>query len=203
MNTSKKIKLIIFDFYGIITFGSYRDIARWIAKKYKLKFDDVYEKLYHQCFTPAGEAKITERQMWAKIIKVLDLKENWVELKRRHINYLILNKVMLNYAISLQDRGYKVVFLSKNTPAQMKEVLDKYKIKKYIKNIINTYDLRLPKASPKTTKVIMKKFKVKPSEMIMSDDQAFNFTGAKKLGIKTVLYKNDLQYTKAIEKLLK
>ena len=80
--------------------------------------------------------------------------------------------------------------LSKNTPGQFKETIKQFKIRNTFKNLINTYDLKLPKASVKTIRFVLKKFKVRPEEVIMIDDQAFNLVEPKKLGVKTILYKN-------------
>ena len=54
-----KIKLIIVDYYGVLTLGSYKDTCRWLAKKYKMNFDDVYRIIYHKYFTPATLGKLT------------------------------------------------------------------------------------------------------------------------------------------------
>jgi HAD superfamily hydrolase (TIGR01509 family) len=60
----------------------------------------------------------------------------------------------------------------------------------------------LPKASGKTIRYLAKKFRVKFSEIIYIDDQAENLTAARKLGAKTILYKNFNQFKKDFNKFL-
>jgi hypothetical protein len=134
-----KIKLIIFDFYGVVISGSYKDTCKWLARKYKMPWESIYKIFYHKYFNQAAEGKISERQFFCRALKELKFKEDLRKVRAKHLSYLILNKSMFRFAINLQKKGYKILLLSKNTPGQFKEVLKKYKIRRYFKNIINTY----------------------------------------------------------------
>ena len=198
-----KIKLIIVDYYGVLTLGSYKNTCLWLAKKYKLDFDYVYQIIYHKYFSPAALGKITEKQSFALPVKELGLKETWRELRAKHLSFQKKNKPVFNYVLKLQQAGFTVLLLSKNTPQQFNEALKKIGTRKYFKNIINTFDLKLPKASAKMIKYVLKKFKVKPEQVIMIDDQDFNLVEANKLGVKTIYYKNFKQFKKELAGYLK
>jgi len=92
--------------------------------------------------------------------------------------------------------------LSKNTPEQFDEALTREHIRWYFKNIINTLDLKLPKASKATMQYVLKKFKVASEEVVMIDDQDFNLSEAKKLGVHTIYYKSFLQMKRELAKLI-
>lgn len=185
-----KIKLIIVDLYGVMTTGNYHNICAWLAKKYHRQESDVYRVVYHKYFNLAAVGKITEREAFVWALRDLKMDENWKEIRTRHIAYLLLNKEVFRYILSLQKRGFKILLLSKNVPSQFQDIVAKYRLRKYFKNIINTYDLGLPKASKETIEYVLNKFKVKPQEVVYIDDQNFNLPIAKKIGIKTILYKN-------------
>lgn len=199
---TSKIKLIIFDFYGVITLGSYREIAKWLAKKYDRKWAEVYKILYHKYFNMAAEGKINERQFFLRTLKELNMTEDWRAIRARHLSYLVLNKPMFEYSTQLVRRGYTVVYLSKNTPAQFDIILKKYQVRRHIKHILNTYDLDLPKASTKTIRHVLRKFRVRPAETIMIDDQDFNLVEPAKLGVHSILYKNNKQALRDLRHLL-
>jgi FMN phosphatase YigB (HAD superfamily) len=186
----KKIKLIIIDLYGVLTTGSYRNICGWLAKKYGLDPDYVYSIVYHKYFNRAAVGEISERASFVEALKELSMKENWREVRKRHLSYLILDRRIFRLALNWQKQGYKILFLSKNVPSQFNDLIKRYKLKKYFKNIINTYDLGLPKASRKTIEYVLNKFKVKPKEVIFIDDQDFNLPEARKMGVKTILYRS-------------
>lgn len=197
-----KIKLIIIDFYGVMTKGSYRDTCRWLAKKYKLDFDYLYDIIYHKYFSRATLGKISESQSFALPIKELGLKETWQELRRKHLSFQALNESVFNLCLKLQKQGYMILLLSKNTPNQFALNLKQMKIRKYFKNIINTFDLSLPKSSVKTIKYVLKKYKVKPAEVIMTDDQDFNLVEPEKIGVKVILYRNFKIFKKRLNEYL-
>jgi FMN phosphatase YigB (HAD superfamily) len=184
------IKLLIIDLYGVLTTGNYHNICAWLAKKYHRKESDVYKIVYHKYFNLAALGKITEKESFEKALQDLGMTENWREIRARHLGYLLLNKQVFAYVLGLQKQGLKVLLLSKNVPSQFKDIVSKYELRKYFKNIINTYDLGLPKASKETINFVLKKFKIKPREIIYIDDQDFNLPIAKKLGVNTILYKD-------------
>ena len=200
---TRKIKLIIVDYYGVLTLGSYKDTCQWLAKKYKMDYDYLYKIIYYKYFMPAVLGKISERKSFELPAKELGLKETGQELRTKHIYFQKKNTPVFNYILKLQKAGYTVVLLSQNTPPQFHEALKKIGTRKYFKNIVNTYYFKLPKASAKMIKYVLKKFKVKPEEAIMIDDQDFNLVEAKKLGVKTIYYKNFKQFKKKMDGYLK
>ena len=193
---------MIVDFYGVMMLGSYKDTCKWIAKKYNLDYEHVYDVVYHKYFSQAALGEITEEESFAGAVKELSLKETWQELRDKHLSYQILNQDVFNLARELQDKGITILLLSKNTPGQLNFALNKYHIRQYFKNIINTFDLKLPKASPETIAYVLKKFNVKPEETIMTDDQDFNLTEPARAGVHTVLYTDSPTLESKIRKLI-
>ena len=197
-----KIKLIIVDFYGVLTLGSYRETCQWKAKKFGLDYDKVYKIFYFKYFNKAALGKITERQSFELPLKELGLNEDWQKLRRKHLSFQKLNKPVFRFFLSLQNRGFRILLLSKNTPRQFKETVKRLRIRRYFKTIINTFDLRLPKASPKMIKYVLAKFKIQPGEAVFVDDQDFNLAAPRRLGVHTILYKNFRDLKRRVERLL-
>ena len=197
-----KIKLIIVDYYGVSTKGSYKETSQWIAKKYHLPYKKVYDVVYHKYFSPAALGKITEKQSFEGPIREFGLRETWQELLAKHMSFQHENKPVTTLMKKLQKEGYQILILSKNPPPQFKAALKKIGTRKYFKNIINTFDLRLPKASKKTMRIVLKKFKVKPEETVYIDDQDFNLPEARKMGVKTIYYRSFRQMKKQLDKYL-
>jgi len=198
-----KIKLIIVDLYGVMTTGNYHNICAWLAKKYHRKEKDVYKIVYHKYFNQAAVGDITECKAFVWALRDLNMVEDWRKIRQKHLTYLLLNKQVFNFVLGLQKRGFKILLLSKNVPSQFEDIVKKYQLRKYLKNIINTYDLGLPKASKETIEYVLKKFKVKPQEVVYIDDQDFNLPIARKIGVKTVLYKNFRDTKKKLIRYLK
>lgn len=197
------IKLIIFDFNGVLAYGNYHTLANWLAKKYHRKEKEIYRILYHKWFNQAAEGKITEKYFFEQAFKELGFPLNWKVARKKYMDAVIPNKPLINYLVKLQGEGFKILILSKNVPSQFNEGIKNCGIKKHFKNVVNTFNLNLPKASKETMLYILKKYKVRPKEVIFVDDQDFNLTEAAKLGINTTVYKNLAQLKKRFKNLLR
>lgn len=200
---TKKIKLIIVDFNGVLSYGNYHNLCNWLAKKYHKKEKDIYKILYHKWFNQAAEGKISERDFFENALRELNFPLTWREARKGYLLAILPNKPLINYLFNLRRSGYKVLVLSKNVPSQFNEGVEICKLKKYFKDIINTYDLHLPKASKETVHFILKKYGLKAKECIFIDDQDFNLVASKKLGMHTILYKNPAQMRRAVEKIIR
>jgi HAD superfamily hydrolase (TIGR01509 family) len=197
------INLIIIDLYGVISRGSYRDVCRFITRKYRVPYKRVYNVVYHKYFSAAALGKMSEADSFRLAIKELNLPIDWETVRKLHYKNIIkLNKPALNFCIKLQKQGYTILLLSKNTAPQFNYTVKKLHLKSYFKNIVNTLNIGLPKASKKTMLWVCKKFRAKPKEIIFADDQDFNLPEAKKMGIKTIYYKNFRQFKKEIKRYL-
>jgi putative hydrolase of the HAD superfamily len=203
-NKNRGINLIIFDLYGVICSGSYKNISQNIVKKYHLPFTKVYDVVYHQYFSAAALGKISEADAFRFAVKELGIAEDWRKLRRKHYRYVtVVNRLNLKYAMDLRKRGYTIVLLSKNTPPQFEYTVRKLKLRRKFGHVINTYALGLSKAAPQTIKLMLKQFKVKPQETVMIDDQSFNLVSPKQFGAHVILYKNPTQLRRAVEAFVK
>ncbi|MFZ2978091.1 MAG: HAD-IA family hydrolase, partial [Candidatus Magasanikiibacteriota bacterium] len=197
------IKLVVLDFHGVMVKGDYKPVCRMLAKKHKVKWQDVYKVLYGQYFNQAVMGKISESKVYLNTFRDFGWKnENWQQAHSFHKNAMSLNKNVFNFSKQLQDSGYQILLLSKNTRDQFNSYVKKFGLKKYFSRIVNTIDLNLPKASKETVEWIEKEFKVKANGVIFCDDQAINLVEPNKAGMKTILYKNFNQFKKELIKFL-
>lgn len=202
MAKKKAIKLIIIDLYGVMSLGSYRDTCQWLCRKYGLDYDACYRIIYHKNFSRAVARRISERQAFDLTAKELGIKETGRELRAKHLSFQKLNKPVFNFAKQLRGRGYKILLLSKNTPSQFNEVAGRFGLKKYF-TVINTYYLKISKESPQLIRYVLKRYRLEPEEIVMIDDQDFNLSEPKKIGVYTILYQDFSTFKKKITAILK
>jgi len=201
MSKNKKIKLIIIDLYGAMTLGSYKETCQWLGQKYGFNYKKCYDLVYHKYFCRAVARQISENQSFALAAKELGIKESGRELRAKHLYFQTLNQSVFKWALAKKGEGYKILLLSKNTPSQFKHVTNKYNLKKYF-TVINTYYLNIDKRSKNMLKYILRKYKLKPAEILMTDDQDFNLTYPAKIGVHTILYKNFPNFKRKAELIL-
>ena len=69
--------------------------------------------------------------------------------------------------------------------------------------VVVSCDVGIRKPNPKIYKMILKKLKLKGKSCIFIDNQKWNLIPAKKLGMKTILFKDNKQADEKLKKLLK
>src|SRR3989339_1692392 len=193
-----KIKLIIFDGYGVVLSRGYPDTVDTLAKMNTgISRKRLFEILYLDHFNSAAEHKISQKRAWqlsAKEFKIM----NWYGLRDLHLGLISINRPVFQLAKRLRKK-YATLMLSKNTRSQMVACKKRFPhVWQSFDLVLNTWEFKLTKTSPETFRIICKKFKVKPTEIVFIDDQKVNLLQAKKLGIKTIYYRNFKQFKKEL-----
>ena len=194
------IKLVIFDAYGVILDGGYPQTCQLLGKKFDYDWKELYAVFYTKYFNMAAEKKITQKEAWDKAIEELGLPIERTELLKLHYGLMSLNKRVAELAQSLD---VNTLLLSKNTREQFADAERLIGFQKYFKNVINTWELGLQKASEETCNYLFDKFNVKPEEIIYIDDQEQNLAVPKKLGVKTILYEDFDQFKSEFDRFMK
>jgi HAD superfamily hydrolase (TIGR01509 family) len=190
------IKLIVFDLGGVLFNGGYADTCKFLAQKFNRDWKELYSVFYEKYFNLAAIRKITQQEAWEKSIEETDMRIDVEELKKIHYSFMSLNFVMVEFVKKLKI-NYSI--LTKNTRDQFNDINKILDFDKHFKNIINTWEINLPKASKETILYVCEKFSVKPGEIIYIDDQEENLVDAEELGVKTILYKDFEQFERAWE----
>lgn len=190
----KKIKVIVFDIGGVMAMGdNMKTHYAPLIKSMKLN-KEKYFRSYKKHVYKASRGKITSKKMISLIAKDLKidskkLYDNWIKYKKKAIKK---NVELEKFIKQLKKKGYRI--------GSMSGVLDlHYKLFKENK-IYNVFDFNLfsfkvgyNKPDLWIYKLLLKKLKVSPKEVIYIDDVKKCLAPAKKLGIKTILYKNNKQ----------
>jgi putative hydrolase of the HAD superfamily len=94
-----------------------------------------------------------------------------------------------------------LALLSNQIEDWLEEVIEKYELNKLFDVIITSYNFKIAKPDISIFKETAKKLGVKPEECIYIDDLDKNIPPAKKLGMKTILFKNTKQLVEKLNKL--
>lgn len=198
----KKIKLIIFDAYGVILKGGYLETCKILARKFNREWKELYNIIYVKYFNLAAEKKITQKDAWKIAVKETNLPVQWQEVRKIHYSLMEVNKPVIKFSGALREKNFKTLLLSKNTRSQFHDAEKKLNFKKNFDYVINTWEIGFPKASEKTMRYIMKKFHVRADEIIYIDDQEENLIAAQEIGVYTIFYENFAKFSQKVDKLL-
>lgn len=194
----KKIKLIIFDFGGVLGTDAIFNSVKKLSKTHGISKDEFIaatKSSWHK-----ARINPTDDPIYWKAQEAL-----W-GLNRTKILLMMFDetriyKSMLKLSGSLSKK-YRVVILSNHIKSIFGPTVKKYQLNKYFSEIYTSYDLGLAKPDKKIYRKVLKIEQVKPDEVVFIDDLKHNVDAAKELGIQVVHYKNVNDCKKKLKKLL-
>jgi len=199
-----EIKAIVFDIGSVVTktdFNGFNRKLTKLAKDYKIN-SDKFHKLQGKYSKKSMIGKLSDNEFKGKILNELDVK-NKREFIKKWDNFLDLSMKLdkkVYSLISKLKRNYIIVSFSNVTPMFHKMRVRK-RVYRHFKYNLLSHQIGLQKPSLKFYKLLINKAKVKPREIVFIDDNKENLIPAVKLGMKTILYKNNNQLIRDLEKL--
>lgn len=204
------IKAIIFDVGGVLAIGSKLDKHRGrlhptavhedIAKQLKISLDQWFDSI-DTAYANAIEGKISKKKVLKAISKNVNISESQLRkivLKAYQKNFK-QNTILFNRIFKLKEKGYKIAVLSDQWYLS-KEALMPSTLYKKFDEVVVSCDIGMRKPNPKMYKLLLRKLKIGPKHVLFIDNQGWNIKPAKKLGMKTILYKNNKQLFKWLDK---
>lgn len=195
------MKTIIFDLGGVVVNSLGLKLYDHCSKKLNIpvkKLAPVMEK-----YEPDLQiGKISHIQFWEKVIKDLkietktNLEKLWLDPYKKHVK---INKNMIKLIQQLKKK-YIVGCIS-NTQEPHNTYNKNRGLLKHFNPCILSSEVKLRKPNKRIFQLYLKKAKVKPSEAVFIDDEAKNMKQAKKLGMKTITFKNITQLKSELKKL--
>ena len=123
-------------------------------------------------------------------------------------NDSILNIKMINWALKMHEKGYKLSIATNQESTRMQNILNKYKdFFSVFENIFTSAELGFKKPEAEFFLEILSRLGLSVEEVLFIDDSAKNIIGAGKVGMKTMKYSIadggvEKELEKELEKLL-
>lgn len=202
-----KINTIIFDIGDVLALSKhpikkYKNKTRHlgihesIAKKLNISLDQYFDSI-DTTYTKSIEGKISKKETIEKLSKNLKIsKQKLIKIYFQIYNQEFKqNQELLKKAFELKKLGYKIAVLTDQWHLS-KEALIPKKIYKNFSRVIVSCEIGIRKPNLEIYKLILKKLKIQPKQALFIDNQQWNILPARKLGMKTILFKNNKQLFK-------
>lgn len=208
------IKAIIWDIGGVIRLpkdksklesknlhNSVREL--WILiKDAEINNEKLYKR-FKKVYLKSSRGKISKERTLKKLLKVFK-KKNKEEIEKiitdTYKNNSIENQELVKIIIKLNKKKYKQGILSTQWYLSNDDSMSKECSKIFKEKVISHLDKKT-KPNKKAFKLILKKMKSSPKQTIFIDDNQKNINAARRLGIHTILFKNNTQLKKDLAKL--
>lgn len=193
------IKAIIFDYGGVLSIeNSLRSFGDMYAPKFGANAKD-FNDLIIENWLEARTNKINSKLFWKRLANFLNTKEK--NLRKDLMDFFGFREEVLELIKKLKTENYKLGLLSNQIEDWLEEVIKNHKLDQIFNVIITSYKSKVAKPELSIFMEIIKKLKVKSDECLYIDDREKNIIPAKKLGMKTILFKNHNQLIKDLKKL--
>ena len=187
------IKAIVFDWAGVIGVDGYwvwliKNIPNIVDRKdyfQGLSEEVDSAKISHDEFMKilAQESKKSEEQVWEEIEKEI-----------------VLNQELITFIKKLKIK-YKIALLSNFTfPWLDKILIDNNLWELFDENVISS-QYKMIKPDPRIFKKMLEILNIKSEEGIFVDDRQMHVDGAERVGIKAIVFKDNEQLVKDLQKL--
>ncbi len=193
-----KIKAVIFDIGGVYLKGSRKDIYSSLSEQSEVDFEFIKSQL-NKFYTELEDTDF----FWRKIADILKQKDYgkvrkiWLEAVEKKF---VVNKKVKEIIENLKKSNYKIAALT-DTNIVHSTFIKKMGYYKPFDVVILSSEVGVKKPDIKIYKIVTEKLLLKPKECIYIDDNKRNLIPAKKLGMKTILFKNAKQLENELNKL--
>ena len=193
----KNIRAIIFDFGGVISSNDdLTDIGRYLAKKYhipKKTLDAITRRGWMNArINPAQDARF-----WQEVARTLGISK-----KKLHAEYLAFPKLSneVIWIVRQLRKRYVVGMLSNQIQTWHQILMKRWKLKKLFDPIVTSYTEQIAKPDPKIYRCMQRRLNIPFNECVFIDDRKYNLVPAKKLGMRTILFKTPQQLERELKK---
>lgn len=202
------IKAIAFDVGGVLALGRFsfgketqgKGVHDFMRKKLKIDGDSWFDSI-DTVYADSIVGKVSEAETLEVMARNLRIDRNKLEslfLRAFRKNFK-RNNFLYKLAFDLRKK-YKIGILSDQWWISKKALIDKNDEKRFDFSVVSC-SVGMRKPNLKIYRMALKKSGVKPGEMVFVDNREWNIIPAKKLGMKTILFKNNKQCKRDLKKL--
>ena len=180
----KDIKAIAFDIGGVLQLSQktrltpkklhISGVHEYIAKKLKISLDQYFDAI-DSLYVKSIEGKITKKELLKKLSKNLEISSTKLEKLYLDIykKKFKVNMQLFKQAFKLKKRGYKIAILSDQWHLSKDPLMPKNLIKKFDVSVVSC-EVGIRKPNPQIYKLLIKRLKLKPKEILFIDNQKWN-----------------------------
>lgn len=196
------IKAVVFDFGGVIHTWGTGDINQELADAINIPlhvFKEEYFKVNHR----SNVQNIPREEMILEIVRHFTdeekVQEDALSILRKYMSMTTTNTELLAL-IPIIRRRFKTAILS-NATSDLRVTLQSLKIENLFDEIVISSEIGYQKPHKEAFDIVFKRLGVLPQETIFIDDSEKSLEKAEEIGYTAILFKNNTQLKKDLEKL--
>ncbi|MCR4327316.1 MAG: HAD-IA family hydrolase [Nanoarchaeota archaeon] len=203
------LKVIVFDVEGVLQIAKNKSYQKRlhtnlgvhenVLKKLKISLDTYFD-LLDTDYSLSMEGKIKKSKLLSRLSEKFKYPKNKIEklYSSAYTNKYLENTFLLDLVKNLKKKGFKVAVLSDQWHLSSPSLIPK-KFYRIFNPVVVSCDVGTRKPNLDIYKILLKKLKVLPKEVLFIDDRPWNLPPAEKLGIKTIHFKGNSNIKKRLK----
>jgi putative hydrolase of the HAD superfamily len=188
-----KIKVVVFDFGGVIAKSDYHELANFIAKSLGISQEEALEEIAK--FKKQETQGVKELDFWLDFANSNNIKlpNDWLDqLNAARLHSIKVIPGMIELVKDLQKQGFQTALLSnvRESQAQIKRKLGYYEL---FDPALLSYEIGVKKPDPKAFYILLDRLKTSPDTVLFIDNKPLNIETAKSLGMDVIQFINTNQ----------
>lgn len=198
----KSIKVVLFDFGGVIAEEGFRNGLLALAREQKLSVNNMPEEGMHAVYDSGFVlGKGSAADFWALMRERTGLVGDDDILTEKIMSGFVVRPWMMEIVKQLHDKGYVVGILSDQT--DWLDILDeRYDFYSAFDHVYNSFYMGKGKQDPSLFSGVAEILAVDPSAIVFVDDDAGNIERAEKMRLHTIHYQDKDGFLASIKNLL-
>lgn len=198
---SPRVKVILFDFGGVLAEEGFREGLMAIARSNGLSPQAFFEMATAAVYESGYVVGATdENSYWNLLRQRSGISQSDADLRKEILERFILRPWMLEIVAVLRQSGYSVGILSDQTQ-WLDELDERDHFFAEFDVVLNSYHLGRGKKDPQVFDEIAERLGVQPSEILFIDDNVGNIERAGSRGLRTILFRDKDSFIREIERL--
>jgi putative hydrolase of the HAD superfamily len=186
------IKVIISDLGGVFLNRGIWKFWNYLESEFAIPFEQS-KNSFLKYYKPYFSGEISEEEFWNKFLDDVELKEDWLELRSKLLDFFEPTEGMIELYKGLREKGKKLILLSDQTKEWWAFLNTKFQIESYFDSTIVSALVGINKPDPHIYQLAVEASDSKPDECLFVDDLEHNLKPASDMGIKTILFENPEQ----------
>ena len=191
--------VIVFDYGDVLAKNEKEEYRKFIKISFNLSDEELKNiLLLKNNYLLTNES---EKKFWQKFAlhNGWNIQDIWYNmLEKVKISCLKINEKVLDIVKKLKQNNYKVVIFA-NTVKDKAYIREQSGHFSYFEEVFLSCRIGLQKPDPKAFFFLMDRLKKKPEFIVFVDDKIRNVIAAKRLGIKSILFRNAVELKKKIK----
>lgn len=187
------IKAVVFDFGGVFAKEVMSLIYNETAKRTGVGLDVVKSEI-HKLIPSAQRGEKAMNEFWKALAQKLNSTPSLIEVvwTKTFENNIKIDKEVEKIIRKLKKDGYNVVVCT-NTIETFSEIHKRNKNYNIFDFVVISCEISMRKPDREIYEFVLKKLNVEPEECVFVDDKLENVEGAKKIGLKAILFRDASQ----------